>query len=146
MKDSWMKTKKRWEKKMRYKELKTHRQVLAVSVRSCMHRRETQSSESGVKKVGTRYLSIRDMSCRQALAVSSSDTKVLSRVSCSSTSVLSLSISLLTVCRRFLNSGKSFSWRCTMDCLKYIREKKNLSKLLGMFYLFENLISSISNL
>lgn len=58
------------------------------------------------------------MSCKQALAVSSSDISVPSRVSCSSTSPFNLSISLFTVCRRFFNSGSSFSWSCTMDCLR----------------------------
>ncbi|KAG7220085.1 hypothetical protein INR49_008979 [Caranx melampygus] len=66
---------------------------------------------------GTRYLSMREMSCRQALAVSSSDIRVPSRVSCSSTSPFSLSISLFTACRRFLSSGSSFSCSCTMVLL-----------------------------
>lgn len=86
------------------------------------HRKERDRDgqiDEGRQEDGTRYLSMRDISCRQALAVSSSDIWVASRVSCSSTSLFSLSISLFTVCRRFLNSGNSFSWSWTIDCLKW---------------------------
>lgn len=71
---------------------------------------------------------MRDMSCRQALAVSSSDIMVASRVSCSSTSPFSLSISLFTVCRRFLNSGSSVSWSCTMVSLEGRKENRSRSE------------------
>lgn len=97
---------------------------------------------------GTRYLSMREMSCRQALAVSSSDIRVPSRVSCSSTSLFSLSMSLFTVCRRFLNSGSSFSWTCTMVCLGGMKENRNIitkycfkERIKGVCYNLSSLVS-----
>lgn len=95
-------------------------QVLAVSV---LGRGTCGEKEWDRQMFGTWYDSMRERPWRPSLAFSSSDLRMVSRASCSSSSPFSLSAFPATVCSCFLNAGSSFSWKCTMASLRDMKEK-----------------------